>query len=148
MNKTLILTVGLPQSGKSTYSLNISKERGWPIVNPDSIRLAFYNQPFIKECENWIWTYAKTMVETLFITGYEYVILDATNITKKDREFWKNDKWNIKYFLFNTQKNICIERCLKNKKEYLIPIIEKMNDKIEFFKFDSINSNDDIIYVN
>ncbi len=33
MNR-LILTVGLPRSGKTTWAL----EQGWPIVNPDSIR--------------------------------------------------------------------------------------------------------------
>ncbi|KKK82651.1 hypothetical protein LCGC14_2801230, partial [marine sediment metagenome] len=45
--KKLILTVGLPRSGKSTWA----RKQGHPIVNPDSIRLALYGEPFIEEAE-------------------------------------------------------------------------------------------------
>lgn len=79
------MTVGLPQSGKSTWA----KAQGYPIVNPDSIRLAIHGQPFIKEAEPFVWATAKYMVRSLFLAGHDVVILDATNITRKRRDEWK-----------------------------------------------------------
>lgn len=43
--KKLILTIGLPRSGKSTWA----KQQGCPVVNPDSIRLALHGKAYIQE---------------------------------------------------------------------------------------------------
>ena len=84
--KTLILTVGLPRSGKSTWA----RQQGHPIVNPDSIRLALHGRPFIAEAESFVWAIAKTMVRALFSAGHNTVIVDATNTTRKRRDEWKS----------------------------------------------------------
>ena len=63
MSKLLILTVGLPQSGKSTWSRQYAKEKGIPHVNPDSIRMSFYGHPFIRKAEAWIWPFVRVMVD-------------------------------------------------------------------------------------
>ena len=87
---TLILTVGLPQSGKSTWA----KLQGYPIVNPDSIRLVLHGKPFIGEAEPFVvWAIAKVMVRALFLAGHKIVILDATNTTRKCRDYWKSRDW-------------------------------------------------------
>ncbi|GAF94425.1 unnamed protein product, partial [marine sediment metagenome] len=65
-NKKLILTVGLPRSGKTTWA----RKQGIPMVNPDSIRLALHGKAFIEEAEPMIWTIAKYMVRALFIAGH------------------------------------------------------------------------------
>lgn len=46
--KTVILTSGLPRSGKTTWALKQSLS----IVNRDAIRLALHGQPFIPEAED------------------------------------------------------------------------------------------------
>ena len=79
---TLTLTVGLPQSGKSTWAM----QQGVPVVNPDSIRLAIHGQPFIGDAEPFVWATARTMVNAMFIAGHQHVILDATNTTRKRRD--------------------------------------------------------------
>src|SRR5258706_417694 len=56
LHNTLIVMVGLPWSGKSTWA----REQGnWPIVCPDEIRFALHGQRFIAEAEPWVWTIAK-----------------------------------------------------------------------------------------
>ena len=40
--KEIIVTVGLPRSGKTTWA----REQGYPIVNPDSIRLSLHGKRF------------------------------------------------------------------------------------------------------
>jgi len=120
--KKLILTVGLPRSGKSTWA----RKQGHPIVNPDSIRLALYGQPFIEETESMVWVIARYMVRALFLAGHDIVILDATNITRERRDFWESEDWNCSNYYFKTSIRACIERAVKDNREDLIPIIKKM----------------------
>lgn len=127
LNKTLILTVGLPRSGKSTWA----KKQGWPIVNPDSIRLALHGEIFIEDAELMIWTMAKYFVKALFLAGHDIVILDATNLIKERRSFWIDDIWKRKYAYFDATKDECINRAIKNNRRDLIPIIEKMDQEKE-----------------
>lgn len=82
----LYLTIGLPQSGKSTWS----KEQGYPIVNRDSIRFAlggsiryFKEEAKVSEIE-------KIMVKSLFKAGHENVIIDATHLKQKYIKEWED----------------------------------------------------------
>jgi len=129
MKKTLILTVGLPRSGKSSWASK--KVKDFVVVNPDAIRLAIYGQPFIKEAEPLVWMFAKYMVESLFLGGHDKIILDSTATNRRARDFWKSDKWVRRYKLFKTSKEVCIERAKKDEKEYLIPVIERMAAQYE-----------------
>lgn len=127
--KELILTVGLPRSGKSTWA----KEQGYPIVNPDAIRLALHGKPFISEAEGFVWQIAYTMAKSLFLAGHEKVIIDATNTTKKRREEWINrfKDCEVSYMTFNTPPEICIQRAKNCGREDLIPVIERMVSEYE-----------------
>jgi predicted kinase len=65
MSKKLILTMGLPRSGKSTWA----KQQSVPIVSPDAIRLAMTGQRWVGELEDMVWVVAKYMVRSLFLAG-------------------------------------------------------------------------------
>jgi predicted kinase len=106
LSKNLILTVGLPRSGKSTWA----KEQGHPIVNPDAIRLAMHGTAYNTKVEPLVWATAKYMVEALFLAGHDKVIVDATNSTRKRREFWKSDDWERSYMHFGAKG--MLETCL------------------------------------
>ena len=123
MNK-LILTVGLPRSGKSTWA----QGQALPIVNPDAIRLAIYDQPFIGKAEPYVWLVAHTMVEALFLAGHITVILDATNTTRKRRDEWKSGKWICEFMVFSTPKEVCLSR---TNDAGLIEAIERMAEGYE-----------------
>lgn len=127
MSKSLIITVGLPRSGKSTWA----KGYTYPIVSTDSIRLAIYEQPYIKSAEPYIWAIAQTMVKSLFLAGHDAIILDATNTTKERRKIWISDSWNTFYKEFTTPKSECIKRAIDSNQEYLINVIENMYNKFE-----------------
>lgn len=110
MNK-LILTVGLPRIGKSTWCKQVMK-RGIPIVNPDSIRLAIHGQPFISDAEPYVWATAMTMTKSLFLAGHKKVVVDATNTTRSRRDFWKSPDWIREYKVFGSPDDmlLCMER--------------------------------------
>lgn len=129
MIKKLILTIGLPRSGKSTWA----KKQNIPIVNPDSIRLALHGHPYISESENFVWSIAYLMAKALFIAGHDQIIIDATNTTDKRRKIWINEfpSYKIIYKLFDTSKEVCIKRAKECDRLDLIPIIEKMSENYE-----------------
>ena len=131
------MTVGLPRSGKSTWAL----QQEYPVVNPDSIRLALHGQPFISLAEPFVWAIAKVMVRALFITGHNTVILDATNTTNARREEWVSKSWEQKFVVFDTPIYECINRAKESDKEYLIPVIEKMSMEMEIPENATIHNN-------
>lgn len=121
MNK-LIVTVGLPRSGKSTWA----KEQALPIVNPDSIRLAMHGQIFAKQAEDLVWATAKIMVRALFLAGHETVILDATNLGADRRDAWRDKNWSRKFHVFVTEPSTCKQRALSSSRPELVDVIDRM----------------------
>ena len=123
--KTLLFTVGLPRSGKSTWA----KSTGLPIVNRDSIRLALHGQPFLKESEDMVTAMEKYMVKSLFLAGHDTIIIDATNLKIKYIKAWKYlgiENVKFKFKVFDTQIHTCIERAFATNKPFLVPVIESM----------------------
>lgn len=123
--KRLIVTVGLPRSGKSTWA----RAQGFPIVNPDSIRLAMHGSAFIIQAEPFVWAVAQTMVKSLFLAGHETVILDATNTTAERRKMWKSTEWDTYFKLFHTDRLECLNRAGEN--QGLVNAIVRMADNWE-----------------
>ena len=126
MKKTLIIPVGLPRCGKSTWSKNQLWD-GSVVVNPDSIRLAIHGHDYIASAEPLVWATAKIMVNALFTAGHNKVILDATSIKKIDRKGWvRPNDWKTIFVVFPVNKELFISRAINDGREYLVPIIEKM----------------------
>lgn len=119
--KTLIVTVGLPRSGKSTWAREYSKKHGIPHVSSDSVRMAFYGHPFIREAEPWVWPQIRVMVKALFIAGHDTVIIDSTCTAKRDREWWRDNMWEIKFKPFTTSPEICLARAKKDEEAGINP---------------------------
>lgn len=123
----LIATVGLPRSGKSTWA----RKQSYPVVCPDSIRLAIYGEKFLGKAEPYVWLVARTMVESLFLSGHKTVILDSTMMKKARRQEWLNKKWGTYYKVFDTPKDVCIQRARDTAYEDIIPVIERMSQEFE-----------------
>jgi predicted kinase len=126
--KQLILTVGLPRSGKTTWALTT----GHPIVCPDSIRYALHGQRFLAQAEPFVWAMAYAMADALFLAGHGTVIVDATNVTARRREAWVErfacvpPKAEISFHVIETDPATCIERARAEADNAIIPVIERM----------------------
>lgn len=129
----LILMVGLPRSGKSTHAL----ELGFPIVNPDAIRLAIHGEAYIQAAEPYVWAIANTMARALFNAGHNTVIIDACNNTRKRRDDWTARKLGCRkedlereFIEFDTSVDTCVARAMDGRED-LIPIIKRMAEQHE-----------------
>lgn len=101
------------------------------MVNPDSIRLALYGQPFIASAEKFVWATAHLMVRSLFLAGHEQVIVDATNTRKVYRDGWLSDDWDTVFVVFDASPQVCVERALKDGRQDLVDVIHKGFRKYE-----------------
>lgn len=133
-SKTLILCVGLPKAGKSTWS----RSTGYPIVCPDEIRLAVHGQRFASVAEPLIWVIARIMVRALFGAGHQIVILDACNTTRKRRDEWVSFEWALRFKQFETDEQTCFDRAEANGDSELMPIIASMAAKFETLDPDEV----------
>jgi len=122
----LYVTVGLPRSGKTSWA----KTTGWPIVNPDSIRLALHGHRFYAPAEPYVWAMAFTMVEALRLAGHERIVVDATNVTEKRRKEWTTRyEGAVEWKVIEASRDVCIERALAENDSAIIPVIHRMAEE-------------------
>ena len=121
--KVLLMPVGLPGSGKSTWA----RKTGIPMVNPDSIRLALHGHVFYQPAEPMVWATAHLMVSAMFKAGHDRVILDATNLTERRRQEWASKDWVRAYVEFRVPEDVCVGRMVAERKQPdMVPIIRRM----------------------
>lgn len=121
----MIITVGLPKAGKSTWA----REQGHPVVNPDSIRLALHGQKFYGPAEPMIWAIAYVMTDALFKAGHKTVIVDATCVSKRRRTPWVErfgKTARVTFRVFNTSPEECIKRAMADGEPDMVPVIKDM----------------------
>jgi predicted kinase len=123
MNKTLVMMVGFPRSGKTTIATAIAASRHAPIVNPDNIRLALHGHQYIQQAEPFVWAIAHVMVRALFHT-YDTVVLDACNNTRKRRDEWKSRDWRREFQHIATGADVCRNRA--GQDDGLVAAIDRM----------------------
>lgn len=126
-DKILVVTVGLPRSGKSTWAVS----QAWPIVNPDAIRLAIHGQRFNAQAEPFVWLVAKTMIRSLFLAGHKIVILDACNTTRKRRDDLRSVEWETFFKVIDTSAEVCHSRAALENDTEIMPVIERMAAQYE-----------------
>lgn len=130
--RILICTVGLPRAGKTTWA----KSQAYPVVNPDSIRLALHGQRFAANAEPFVWATAKVMVRALFLAGHRHVILDATNVSRKRRDEWRSKEWGTFFKVFTTPAGTCKERAADDSE--ILPVIDRMAGEWEHLGDDEL----------
>ena len=128
----LVITVGLPYSGKSTWA----KSMKVPIVCPDAIRLAMYGKQYWAPGEKAVWATAYYMIRSLFLAEHRIVILDACNVSAKRRADWickDNDVvWITHAKLIDTETEECIRRAIDAERPDMTAIIERMAGNWEY----------------
>ena len=132
--KLLICMMGFPRSGKSTWV----KDQNVPIVSPDAIRLAIHGQRFWAPAEKQVWATANLMVRALFNAGHDTVIMDATNITRKQRDQWDSTEWETVFHHVDTNQTICESRALHDQMPDLIDVIRRMSEEFEPLEDDEV----------
>jgi tRNA uridine 5-carbamoylmethylation protein Kti12 len=138
-NKTLVMLVGLPRSGKSESVRHL----GIPIVSPDAIRISLHGRRFYAETESFVWALARVMVAALFRAGHDRVALDSCNHTRKRRSEWKSDLWSRSYIVKHTDPETCMSVARREKDDEIMPVIARMAAEYEPVQADEWDQSDE-----
>lgn len=114
MKNKLILTIGAPGSGKSTYIQNYIKSHPETIIlSSDALRAKFGRDESDQSVTGAVFSYIKRTLPTLLASG-KSVILDATNINAKDRKDHINaglqNGCEIIAWVFERNKELLVQR--------------------------------------
>lgn len=129
----LIMLIGLPGSGKSTFANKIAKDcENYVVVSTDSIRKEIYGDEAIQGNGNKIFERAYALIDNHLRNGYS-VIFDATNIRRKGRKAFieRFKKWKELRIIFHailvaTSYEICLENNLKRRRVVPEEVIKRM----------------------
>lgn len=118
----VIIMMGLPASGKSTLANSLGKK----VLASDEVRL---QHPEIPPASTKIWTMMKRMFKRSIENNVD-VVIDATNVSVKDRDRWlsiikkekeKGFKIFTSLYIMTTPKEVCLER--NKHRETMVPEI-------------------------
>jgi hypothetical protein len=130
---TLIMMHGLPRSGKSTWA----QSQGFPIVDPDAIRLAKTGKRWWGPIEHEVWALARTMVRALYLAGHKTVILDSTCYSRQQRDFFLptgDVLWNRYSKEVYATVPDCCDRAIESGMPDLVDVIKWMAEAWEDIK--------------
>ena len=126
------LLVGLPASGKSTFSKRLAASKNAVIISTDSIRKILYKDE--SKQGNWK-EIERVLHESIFnsISKGQSVIIDATHTVKEHRKILINlsNQINWTCYFLKTDKQTCIKRNLERSRTVPKHVIESMANQLE-----------------
>lgn len=146
----LAITLGLPKSGKSTFCKYLLTTNSWAIISPDMLRLALHGSPYIQSAESFVWATAELAVLSM-LQGGLWVIVDATNTTRKRRKQWLDIARDFDITLEVFEMDTPYEECRARNSASAIPVpeivMQRMMEQYESVSDEEINSGIHVVTV-
>jgi len=141
MTHTLMILIGIPASGKTTFRKTL---HGYKVVCPDEIRKQIFHTIFNKKVEPLVWKCVRLQVLT-HLRNRQNVVLDATNLVSPYRtRFLKiAEKYKARTYaiIFDTPLRVCVRRNLRRKDPVDPKVIQKMH-----YQFERLMNDPSILY--
>jgi predicted kinase len=133
---TVVLAIGLPGSGKSSWF----KRHNIRPLSSDLLRELLFDDAEEQRFQDLVFSNLRSMLKARLIARRPMSYVDATNLTPHDRHSWiklaRDFGYDVQGVYFDVPLEICVERNQRRGRKVDEGILRKMADKLKAPTFD------------
>ena len=133
---TVVLAIGLPGSGKSSWF----KRNNISPLSTDMLRSLLFDDATEQRFQDLVFSNLRSMLKARLIARRPMNYVDATNLTPQERHSWiklaKDFGYEVQAVYFDVPAEVCLERNQKRERKVDEAILRRMADKLKAPTFD------------
>ncbi len=128
---TVVLAIGLPGSGKSSWF----KRHNITPLSSDLLRSLLFDDPTEQRFQDLVFSNLRSMLKARLIARRPMNYVDATNLTSHDRQGWiklaKDYGYDVQAVFFDVPLEVCLERNRKRERVVGEDVMRRMAGKLK-----------------
>jgi predicted kinase len=126
----VVLTIGLPGSGKTTWF----KRRGVTPLSSDMLRSILFDDITEQRYQGLVFSTLRSLLRARLIAKMPWNYVDATNLSPHERRQWikmaKSFGYDVQAVFFDVPFEICMERNRKRERTVSDEVMQKMAERL------------------
>jgi len=132
----VVLTIGLPGSGKTTWF----KRRGVTPLSSDMLRTILFDDITEQRYQGLVFSTLRSLLRARLIARMPWNYVDATNLSPHERRQWikmaKSFGYDVQAVFFDVPLEVCLERNGKRDRPVSEEVMQKMAERLKAPAFD------------
>jgi predicted kinase len=133
---TVVLAIGLPGSGKSSWF----KRNSITPLSSDMLRTLLFDDATEQRFQDLVFSNLRSMLKARLIARRPLNYVDATNLTPQERHSWiklaKDFGYDVQAVYFDVPVEVCLERNQKRERKVEEDVMRRMAAKLKAPTFD------------
>ena len=132
----VVLTIGLPGSGKTTWF----KRRGVTPLSSDLLRTILFDDITEQRYQGLVFSTLRSLLRARLIARMPWNYVDATNLSPHERRQWikmaKSFGYEVQAVFFDVPLEVCLDRNSKRDRPVSDDVMQKMAERLKAPAFD------------